>query len=143
MNDKYLTYDALELAQDDAFIQWVKNGDSPMPEEWDKWLGQHPEKREEMEEARLIVQSILIKEAPVSEERISLLWEKIDAATEERAVRAKVFQLRPYRWLGYAAAAALALLIDLDRCTRCDECVRACSDAHGGHGPVNAVPRNV
>lgn len=111
MNDKYLTYDALELAQDDAFIQWVKNGDSPMPEEWDKWLGQHPEKREEMEEARLIVQSILIKEAPVSEERISLLWEKIDAATEERAVRAKVLQLRPYRWLGYAAAAALALLI--------------------------------
>lgn len=106
MNDKYLTYNALELAQDDAFIRWVKEGGGHS-REWEEWLARHPEKQAEVEEARLLVRSITIKEAPASPERIDQLWRKIDAATEEKARP----RLKAYRWLGYAAAAALALLL--------------------------------
>jgi Fe-S-cluster-containing dehydrogenase component/CRP-like cAMP-binding protein len=37
-----------------------------------------------------------------------------------------------------------AMVIDLERCTRCDDCVRACAQSHGGnprfirHGPIQA-----
>jgi Fe-S-cluster-containing dehydrogenase component len=36
-----------------------------------------------------------------------------------------------------------SMVIDLDRCTRCDDCVRACASTHGGnprflrHGPIH------
>ncbi len=109
MNEKYLTYNTVEFAQDEAFIRWVKEGGRSR--EWEEWLARHPEKQKEAEDARLLVQSIIIREAPASQARIETLWNKIDAATEENAKPATAPRLKAYRWLGYAAAAALAILL--------------------------------
>lgn len=110
MNDKYLKYNALEFAQDDAFIRWVKEGGG-RPGPWEAWLAQHPEKRKEAEEARLLIQAIAIKETPASQERIDAIWAKISQATGQAVAPAARPRLRLARWMGYAAAAALALLL--------------------------------
>ncbi len=44
---------------------------------------------------------------------------------EERALLTELVELNLYN-------SQNTLLIDLDRCTRCDQCVRACATAHGG-----------
>ena len=109
MNDKYLTYDALELAQEDAFIRWVQEGGGRQSKEWEEWLARHPEKEREVAEARLLIQAIVIKEGALSQERIDGLWKKIDDASKPATVSANTPRVKVYRWLGYAAA-AIALL---------------------------------
>ena len=112
MDDKYLKYNALELAQDDEFILWARGKSLKLSREWESWLAQHPEKQEVVEEARLIARSLIIREAPVAQERIERVWRKIDTASEETPASAIIVpRPRAYRWLAYAAAAVLAALV--------------------------------
>ncbi|HSR51798.1 MAG TPA: cyclic nucleotide-binding domain-containing protein [Acidobacteriota bacterium] len=65
----------------------------------------------------------------------TLLWEQ--AAVRIKEVAAGQRDLRSSEFLQFALEKGLVegnsvLVIDLNHCTRCDDCVRACSETHGG-----------
>ena len=64
-----------------------------------------------------------------------LLWEAVVRRLKERGYAAR--NPLSSQYLQMAMDTGLihgesVLLIDLDKCTRCDDCVRACADTHGG-----------
>ena len=110
MEAKYLQYNISELAQDDAFIHWVKYPDAVTSKKWQDWLSQHPEAQEKVDAASSIVRSLSFVEKPVSDTQKDALWSRIDTLTAEEAPsQRKGTRLRTL--VPYLAAAMLALVI--------------------------------
>lgn len=120
MQQQYNEYDAIAFAEEPSFIRWVRRKEPKAKEFWEKWLKEHPEKQAIIKEATILVQAIQIKEVAPAQSRIDGLWNKIDTTIGEEAVPVKsiskkaetpIRKLRPMRWLGYVAAAAVAALL--------------------------------
>ncbi|MBT8218354.1 MAG: FecR domain-containing protein [Bacteroidia bacterium] len=113
MQDKYLKYNAIELASEDGFISWVQKGcasDNP----WHQWIVSNPNMTETVEEAKLLVRSIQFKEK-TPEIRKDQLWSRIDKSIISEAQGAKknikvvtMNRRSTFRLVGYAAAACIA-----------------------------------
>ena len=125
MKKNYVDYNAIASAEDATFIKWVRHQDPKAKRFWEDWIRTHPDKAPVMQEAKILVQALQVKEEEPSKERIDKLWAKIDLATSEKAATptsqlatrnpqpatSKVRSLRPMRWFGYAAAACIAGLL--------------------------------
>ena len=105
--DKYLHYKATDLAQEPSFIQWVKKPASNQKEDWAQWLTNHPNMTEVVNEARLMVQTIVFDQKDIDQEAEDRLWENIDSNTHtiNRSRRGII------RLISYGAAAAVVLLL--------------------------------
>ncbi|MBD3630020.1 FecR family protein [Cyclobacterium sp.] len=55
---RYTDYDIIDFLSDEFFIQWVKRPDKNTRHFWEKWMQQHPEKRETVLEAASIIRSV-------------------------------------------------------------------------------------
>jgi ferric-dicitrate binding protein FerR (iron transport regulator) len=61
---KYKDYDIENFISDEFFIQWVKNPSENNKHFWEKWLDQHPDKREMVYEAANFIRSVNYKINP-------------------------------------------------------------------------------
>ncbi|SDL49220.1 ferric-dicitrate binding protein FerR, regulates iron transport through sigma-19 [Catalinimonas alkaloidigena] len=104
----YETFGAKELAQDESFQQWVLQGDRTSHAFWTQWVQEHPEKREDVEEARHFLTSLRFRQHALTSEELTQMWERIDHATAPPALRVTS------RWgMGQRVAATVALLLTL------------------------------
>src|SRR5207344_3297095 len=74
----------------------------------------------------------VVREHPSVETK---LWETVVARLKERGAVARNPMVSQYLQMAMDTGlihGESVLLIDLSTCTRCDECVRGCADAHGG-----------
>ncbi len=73
----------------------------------------------------------LVVQYPALKERLGTLAAKRLADNRDHAAMQKRVSLQQYVDAGLYQAQSL-LILDLEKCTRCDECVKACAQAHNG-----------
>lgn len=109
MKQDYLTYEPEDLAQEEAFLQWVRGTDPASDPQWQAWLVAHPEQAVKVATARALVAAVAWEVPALGEERKKVLWTAIDAATSE--VEAKTLPLRRRSTWTWAVAASIAILL--------------------------------
>ena len=55
---RYKDYELVDFLVDEFFILWVKNPDKNTQHFWEKWLIEHPEKRDTVFKAISIIRSV-------------------------------------------------------------------------------------
>ncbi|MGK7397385.1 MAG: FecR family protein [Candidatus Cyclobacteriaceae bacterium M3_2C_046] len=82
MINKYEKFTALEFAQDDAFIRWVKNPAEADIRFWQTYINQHPDQKDQILEAHKLVLTLQFKEHKVSQETITDNWNRLINQTD-------------------------------------------------------------
>lgn len=69
-SEKYITYTTEEFVLDEEFMHWVLQADETSDCFWQAFMLQHPEKKEELEEAAFLIRSLRTMEPPAPSGRL-------------------------------------------------------------------------
>lgn len=136
MEDKYKSFSATELASEDAFIRWARNGEND--QQWTQWLNKYPERTAAVEEAKYIVRSMSAIHLNVLDDSSKTeLWDRI--RTNISLSGNKTSYQKQYRLLKWtlAAAATFALIIWISTARELRKVV-----VHAGETEEISLPEN-
>lgn len=106
-----------DLLEDSSFNDWILNESNQDSHEWDNWLHENPENKLLADEAKDIIIGINFKKETVSEDKISLEWDKlagkIESLEAEKLEKDLLNQSNFIRIKFVSIAASLLLLVSL------------------------------
>lgn len=111
-HSKYEHYQAEDFMMDDYFQNWMRHQNEEAVRFWTAWVEAHPEKREAVEQAALLLSSMQFPRESLSQDEAGTLLNRVHH-TIETAASASVIPLYPSRdrgWFQVAAVIALLLL---------------------------------
>lgn len=116
MENKYASYSSTTLAGEDSFTRWVLYGENEM--QWTRWIEQHTEKQEIIDEAKRIVLSLsAVHSGTLTEAGKRELWDQIHGSILSASPSRTAKKITP-RWVwALSAAAALTLVIWINSLT--------------------------
>ena len=76
MDKKYQIYSVDDFAQDSDFINWVKRNTNHLG--WEVFISENPAQRDNIEQARRVIQSLRTKDIAVSEKEMREVWTNIE-----------------------------------------------------------------
>jgi ferric-dicitrate binding protein FerR (iron transport regulator) len=104
---KYNIHSVEDFTQDRRFIKWVTKGTKGP--EWEDFIRENPEKREDIRTAREIIESFRANEQTASDKEMYSVWKEIERFHSLHHSAARKPDLRMF--LRYAAVFAFALMI--------------------------------
>ena len=108
--EKYVHFNELDFAQDDDFIRWVKQGSTDDEDSWRKWMSEHPEKKEIIDKAKLIVNQLRFKQENSLEEKKATIWSSIENHVDQDVNKKKRVKSTAPLWKILTVAAAAVFI---------------------------------
>jgi transmembrane sensor len=112
--EKYTRFRAVDFAQDEAFVQWVKEGSRhrELDQQWKEWLRLHPDKRETVEESIRMIRSIQEEKQyfPAAEKQREM-WSRIEDSIAPFEVEDTPVVTNRFSWTSWYSIAATVVLV--------------------------------
>jgi len=113
--EKYTRFSAVDFAQDEEFVRWVKEGSrhNKLDQQWKDWLQLNPDKREVVEEAIRMIRSIQEEKQyfPTGEKQLEM-WSRIEDSIAPFEVPDTPSVKHRFSWTSwYSIAATVALVV--------------------------------